>query len=101
VCIELLLITGPRNRRIASGTGKGELHRLLKDLESLDLIYGCLGRFGVLKDDEGLALSLEVGLSDNVDDVAILGEDSSESLRQDVWLDALFKVPYVDAVTHG
>ena len=55
------------------------------------------GGFGLLKDDESLALGLQVGLSDYVDDISILGEYGGQGGFQNVRLDTLLKIPYIDA----
>ena len=52
-----------------------EHHRLIKKLKPVDLI-DCAGRgLDVVKDNERLAFGLQVGLRNNLHDIAILGED--------------------------
>ena len=96
--IKLLLAPILQDGRIASSSGQRQVHRLLEQLEALDLLDGCLGGFGLLENDKSLALGLEVGLGDNIDDVAVLGEEGVQSFLESVRLDALLKVAHVDAV---
>lgn len=98
VRLELLFVTRSRHCSVAPRARQSELHRFLKHLKALHLVDGGLGRLGVVEDDEGLAFGLEVGLCHDVDDVAVLGEDGTQSLFQHIGLDAFFKVPHVDAI---
>ena len=74
---------------------------LPKELEAIDLLGGFVGGFGVLEDDEGLALGLEIRLGYDVKNIPILGEDCLQSLLERLWLDALLEIADVDAIQLG
>lgn len=101
VRVKLFLVARLEDRGIAPGPRQRQVHGLLEQLEALDLVDSGLGGFRLVEDDKGLALGLEVGLGDDVDDVAVLGEDGAQGLLEDVGLDALFEVAHVDAVGGG
>jgi hypothetical protein len=101
VRVKLVLVAGLEDGGVAPGSGQRQVHGLLEQLEALDLVDGGLGGLGLVEDDKGLALGLEVGLGDDVDDVAILGEDGAQGFLEDVGLDALFEVAHVNAVGGG
>lgn len=61
----------PADGGVASRLREVEEHRLLEELEALDLLDGALGGFYFVEDDESLALGLEVRLGDEVDDIAV------------------------------
>lgn len=92
VGIELVLVAHLHHGGIAAGAGKGELHRLVEELEALDVLDGGLGSLGCVEHDESLALGLEVRLGDDVNHVAILGEDGAQGLLEGLGLDALLQV---------
>lgn len=96
--LELLVVAGLLNRGVASGASEGELHGLVEEVEALDLLDGLQGGLRLFKDDEGLALGLQVGLGDDVDDGAVFGEDGVEGGLEGFGLDALFEVAHVDTV---
>lgn len=96
--LELLVVACLLDRGVASGAGEGELHGLVEEVEALDFLYGLQGGLGLLEDDEGLALSLQVGLGDDVDDGAVLGEDGVEGGLERLRLDALLEVAHVNTV---
>lgn len=58
--------------RIAPRLRQGDLHRLAEQVEAIDLLCSLLGRLWVVEDDEGLALCLQVGLGNDVDDISKL-----------------------------
>ena len=103
---ELLIVSRPLHCRITSRFGESQLHRLLKQLEPLHFINCLLGRLDAVKDYECLALRLQIGLGNNIDDFAILGEELCESFLQLVDLDTLLEVTdihtgrYVSGGTH-
>lgn len=103
---ELLIISGPLHCRITSRFGEGQLHRLLEQLETLHFIDCLLGRLDAVKDYECLAFGLQIGLSNNIHDFAILGEEFRESFLQLVDFDTLLEVAniytrrYVSGGTH-
>jgi hypothetical protein len=63
----------------------------------LDFFDRSCGGRGVVEDDEGLAFGFEVGLCDEVDDVAVFREDFAEGGFEFVDLYFFFKVPDVDS----
>lgn len=77
----------------------GHLHRLLEELESVDLLDRILGALQVVKDHEGLALGLEILLGYNVDDIAKLGEDDPQLVDDGFDLDPFFEILHVDTVS--
>lgn len=97
VLLKLVLVPIANHGRIALGPGDGEVHGLVPELEALDVLDGLGDGFGVVVDDKGLALGLEVLLGHDVNDVAIVGEDDLERVDQVGELDALLEVPHVDA----
>lgn len=101
VCVKLVLVARLEDRGVAPGPRQRQVHGLLEQLEALDLVDSGLGGFRLVEDDKGLALGLEVGLGDDVDDVAVLGEDGAQGLLENVGLNALFEVAHVDAVWGG
>lgn len=88
--LELLFVSRAGDGGVAARSGKSDLHGLIEELEALDLLDGLEGGLGLVEDDEGLALGLQVGLGDNVDDVTILGEDGGQSFFERLGLHALF-----------
>ena len=96
--LEVLVIAGALDGGIASGSGEGDLHGLVEQFETLNLFDSLKGGLGLLKYNEGLTLCLQVRLSDDVDDVSILGENGSQSGLQNFGLDALLEIPHVDAI---
>jgi hypothetical protein len=65
----------------------------------VDVLDGSLGSLGRIENDEGLALGLEVRLGDDIDHVAILGEDGAQRLLEGLGLDALFQITDVNPVS--
>jgi len=75
------------------------LHRLVEQLKAVHFFDGFGGGSGVVKDYECLSFGLEIGLCDEVDNFAVLGENLGESFFELFDLYALFKVLYVDTTT--
>ena len=98
VRVKLLLVASPEDGCVAPSPGEREVHGFVKELEALDLVDGGLGRFWVLKNNESLALGLQVRLGDDVDDVSILGENGTECLLERFRLDALLEITHVNTV---
>ena len=63
----------------------------------MDFFDRSSGGRDVVEDDEGLAFSFEVGLRDEVDDVAVFGEDFAEGGFEFVDLYFFFEVADVDS----
>lgn len=98
VQLKLILIPRLQNRSVAPRPRKRELHRLVKDLEALDLLDGLDGGLGAVEHDERLSLRLEVALGYDVDDRSVVGKHGMQDLFESLGLDALLEVPHVDAV---
>jgi hypothetical protein len=98
VRIELCLVSGHLDCRIAARAGQLDLHGLFEELKAIDLLDGRCRGLGTLEDDKGLALGLHVGLSDDVDNIAELGEDGAQRFLERLGLDALLEVAHVDPV---
>ena len=96
-----MVVAGGLDSGVTSSAGKGDVHGLVEQLETLDLLDSLDGRLGLLEDDESLPFGLQVGLGDDVDDVAVLGEDGSQGGFQNIGLDALFKIAHIDATWIG
>lgn len=94
--IKLVLIAGLHHGGIAAGASHRDLHRLVEELEALDVLDGSLGSLGRVENDKGLALGLEVCLGDDIDHVAILGKDGAQGLLEWLGLDALLQVTDVN-----
>jgi len=77
------------------------LHRLIKKLETLHLLDRLLRALYTVEYDKRLAFCLQVRLCDDVDDLAILGEELGERFFQLGNFDVLFEVADVDAGGHG
>lgn len=99
--VKLLFAASQLHGGIAPGARQRDMHRLLEQLEALHLLDGGQRRLGLIEDDEGLALGLEVRLGHNVDHVAILGEDGVQRLLERLRLDALLEVAHVDPAGGG
>lgn len=101
VLLQRLVVLEPLHRRVATRPRQRDLYRLVEQVEAVGLLDGAARRLGVVVDDEGLALGLEVRLGHDVDDGAELGEDGAEGLLERLRLDALLEVPHVHAVEEG
>lgn len=77
---------------IASGLGQRQLQRLVEEWEAVDLFNCFLCAFLAVKHNESLALGLQVGLGDNIDHIAKLGEYRTERVGKRFDLDPLFEV---------
>jgi hypothetical protein len=97
VMFELIIIPCALDSGIAPCSRKRKLHRLVEELEALYFFDSSDGRLVSLEYDECLTLSLQVGLGDNFDDVAIFGENRVERLLERLWLDAFLEVADVNA----
>jgi hypothetical protein len=62
----------------------------------LDFFNRSRGGRGVVEDDEGLAFGFEVGLCDEVNDIAVFGEDFAEGGFEFIDLYFFFEVPDID-----
>jgi len=100
VRVELVLIARLENCGITAGACQGNLHRLIEEFEALDLLNGGVCRFGLVEDDKGLALGLEVCLGHDVDHVSILREDCAQGLLERLGFDALFQITDVHAMNY-
>jgi len=79
---ELLACALSFHRRITARLRKVAAHLLVEEFEPVDLVYGILRRFDTVENDEGLALSLQTLLRDDVDHIAVFREDSAQGLDQ-------------------
>jgi hypothetical protein len=95
VALKLIFIATPFYTCIAPGLRKRQLHRFIKQFETLYLIDGLLRALHTIKYYECLSFRLEVRLGYDVDDLAIFREEFIERLLELVDLDALFKIAYV------
>ena len=75
---------------IAPGLRVVEHHRLLKQLESLNILYGSFRGLHFVEHHECLPLGLEVLLRDEIDDGTVFGEDSGQGFFELIQPDALF-----------
>jgi hypothetical protein len=99
VGVEIFIAARLNHGGIAPGAGEGDLHRLVEELEALDIGDGGHGRLGGVKDDKGLALGLEVRLGHDVNHVAIFREDGVQGLLERFGLDALLEIADVNPAT--
>lgn len=60
---------------IALLAGERDLDRVVEEVEAVGLVDSLQSSLGAVVDDEGLALGLEVGLCDDLEDVSEFGED--------------------------
>jgi len=58
----------------------------------LYFLYSACSSFWVVKDDKRLSLCFEIGFGNEVDDIAVFGEDFSEGFFKGVGFYALFEV---------
>ncbi len=75
VGIELIFVARLHHGGVAAGARQGDLHRLVEEIEALDVGDGGGGRLGGIEDDKRLALGLEVRFGDDIYHVAIFGKD--------------------------
>jgi len=78
VHLQLVRTTLPQHRRIAPRLGVVQDHRLLEELEAVDLLDRAPRRLDVVEHDERLALGPQVRLGHDVYNIAELGEDLLE-----------------------
>lgn len=95
VLLELVVVAECLDRSIAFCPRHRQAHWLLKEVKALQVPNGSLRGLGAVEDDERLALRPKVRLGDNIDDIAVLGENVSQGLPQRFGLDALFEVLHV------
>lgn len=98
---KLILIPDSLDTRITPGPRKRQLHRLVKQLKALNLFDRLLRALNTIKHDERLTLRLQVRLCDDIDDLAILGEEFGQSFFELRDFDVLFEVADVDTGEHG
>lgn len=101
VHFELLLVPFALHRDITFGLCIVDYHRLVEELEALDLLQGQRSRFFAVIDYECLTLRLEVLLRDDFEDSSKLGEDFFERYLQLVDLDALFEISDLRAMVRN
>lgn len=99
--IEILLSALAFDGGVALGLGKLAFHLLAGELEPVEVFDGLLGGFGVVEDDEGLALAPQALLGDDVDNGAIFGKDLAERLGQVRDFELLFEVFDLDDDVSG
>lgn len=90
--IKFLRTSLSQDRRIAPRLRIIQHHRLLEQFEAIHLLDGASCRINRVKDNERLALGLQVFLGDYLDDGTIFLEDLLQSFFQLVDLDAFFKI---------
>lgn len=95
--LKLILVARPLHTRITPRLGKRQLHRLVEQLEALHLLNRLLRALHAVEHNERLALRLQVRLRDNVDDLAIFGEQLGQRFFELGDFDVLFEVADVDA----
>jgi hypothetical protein len=74
MALKLILIPRPLHTCITSRLRKSQLHRFIEELETLHLLDRLLRALHAIKHNKSLALRLQVRLCDNVNDLAIFGE---------------------------
>ncbi len=65
-------------------------HRFFEKFEALYLFDCALGGFDFVEHNEGLSFGLEVGLRNEIDDIAVLREDLRQCFLELIDLDSLF-----------
>jgi hypothetical protein len=92
---EFILVTHCLDSRIAARSGHGEVHGLVKELETLHFFDGLYGRIWVLEHDECLTFRFHIRLCDDINDLAISAEDGRQGLFELIRLDALLEISHV------
>lgn len=90
--LQLITTTLSQNRRIAPRLRIIQHHRFLKQLEPINLLDSVRSRLNIVKDDEGLALGLEVGFGDYLDDGAIFSEELFQGFFEVFDFDAFLEI---------
>lgn len=90
--LELLLSRLPLHRLIAVRLRQLNLHGLAIHLEPIHLLHGLQRRLLTVEHNESLALALQAGFSDDVDDGPIVRENGRERLLERIDLDAFLEV---------
>ena len=75
MCLEVFCASLSLHSSIALGFCIVQVHRLIEQFESLDLLDCPLGSFGLVKDYESLAFGFEIRLGDQFNNIAVLRED--------------------------
>lgn len=86
--LQLITTALSQNRRIAPRLRIIQHHRFLKQFEPINFLNSVRSGLNIVEDDEGLALGLEVGFGDYLDDGAIFGEELFERFFEVVDFDA-------------
>lgn len=87
--LQLVAATLPLNCRITGCLRVVQNHGLLEEIEAIDILNSAGSGVDVVKDDEGLAFSFEVGLCDDLYNGAIFREDLLQGMLQLFDLDSL------------
>lgn len=96
--LQLITTALSQNRRIAPRLRIIQHHRFFKQFEPINFLNSVRSGLNIVEDDEGLALGLEVGFGDYLDDGAIFGEELFERFFEVVDFDAFLEVAYLDFV---
>lgn len=94
--LKLLIPSIPQHSSIASRFRIVQNHRFIKEVEAVDFVNRAGGGFHVVEHNERLALGLQIGLRDDLDNVAIFREDLVQSDLQLIDFDSLFQVADLD-----
>ena len=94
--LKLLIPSFPQNRSVTPRLRIVQNHGLIEKVEAVDFIDRASGGFHVVEHNERLALGLQVGLRDDLDDVAIFREDLVQCDLQLVDFDSFFQVTNLD-----
>lgn len=70
--LQRLLVLKRLHRRITPRLGQGDLHRLVEEIEPVDLLDGLARGLRVVVNDKCLALCLQMSLGHYVDDISEL-----------------------------
>jgi hypothetical protein len=97
MALKLLFISSTLDMSITPRLRKRQLHRLIKQLKTLNFIDGLLRTLNSIKYNKSLSLSLQVCLRDDVDDFSIFGKELRQGFLELIYLDALFEIADVDA----
>lgn len=92
MALQLVRPSLPENSRIALRLRIVERHRLIEELEAVDLVDGARRGVDIVEHNERLALGFQVGLCDDLEDCAVLRENLFEGFFEMVDFDALFEV---------
>lgn len=90
--LQLILTPLPQNRRITPRPRIIQHHRLLKQLEPINLIDSIRSRLHIVKHDKRLSLSLHIRFRDYVDNGAVFREELRQGFFEVVDFDAFLEV---------